>query len=300
MRRLATLSLLALAACAGYNANYKANHYAADARKLDAEGRTVEAGGYWNRAFVKAESILARSPNGRYAANANAIRGEAFAALGQCPSAVRVLPGAIETLKSQESREQATLSLGLCEIALGTPGLAITTVTPVTESKSSGRRRLARLLLGTAQRQVGDYPAALASLEGLPGVIAQAQRLYAHAGLHDSVAAHATFDSLLALRDSTLPWDSLLTVTGREDPLIASSLLDQLRGGEDSLPQSHRCARVRRRRAAGHGESCRAAAGIRGHHPAGRESGAGRPGAAGTGLPRCPGVAAGAATARRP
>lgn len=228
MRRALLLALLVVQGCASFNANYKANKYADEARRLDREGRTLEAVTYWSRASVKAESLLVHSPNGKYAPGALAIRGEAYASAGQCGQATRVLPAAIERLKSDESREQATLALGYCQLRLGSPDQASNTVRPVTESKDETRQRQAFLLLGTAERQAGRDSAALTALSGLPGTQALGQRTLAYAGLHDEAAATGAFDSLVALRDSMLPWDSLLTIMGRSDPRLASHLTTAL------------------------------------------------------------------------
>jgi tetratricopeptide (TPR) repeat protein len=228
VRRALLAALIVAQGCASYNSNYKANKYADEARRLDREGRTIEAGGYWGRAAVKAESLLVRNPNSRYAPGALAIRGEAYAALGQCGQASQALPTAIERLKNTADREQATLALAGCELRLGSPALAAITVQPVTESRDDTRRRQALLLLGTAERQRGRNAEALVALTDLQGSPALVQRTLAHAGGHDSAATTAAFDSLLALRDSTLPWDSLLTISGRADPVLASRLTSAL------------------------------------------------------------------------
>lgn len=228
MRRALLAVLMMAQGCASYNSNYKANKYADEARRLDNEGRTLEAGGYWGRAAVKAESLLVRNPNGKYAPGALAIRGEAYAALGQCGQASKVLPAAIERLKNTADREQATIALAACELALGSPALAASTVQPVTESRDDTRRKHALLLLGTAERASGRDTQALVALADLPGSPALMQRTLAYAGTHDEAAATAAFDSLVALRDSTLPWDSLLTITGRADPVLASRLTSTL------------------------------------------------------------------------
>ncbi len=228
MRRVFLVTALLVQGCASFNTNYKANQYANEARRLDREGRTLEAGGYWGRASVKADSLLAHSPDGKYAAGALAIKGEAYASVGQCGQASRVLPSAIERLKNEADREYATIALAFCELRLGSPVLAASTVLPVTESHDGGRRRQALLLLGAAERQAGRDSAALLALAGIPGSPALVLRTLAYAGVHDPVAATSAFDSLVALRDSTLPWDSLLTITGRVDPELASHLTSTL------------------------------------------------------------------------
>ena len=228
MRRGLLAAALLVQGCASFNANYKANKYADEARRLDREGRTLEAGGYWGRASVKADSLLAHNPDGKYAAGALAIKGEAYAAVGQCGQASRILPPAIEQLKSETDREEATIALASCELRLGTPDLAASTVRPVTESHDGTRRRQALLLLGMAERQAGRDSAALAALAGIRGTPALVQRTLAYASAHDGAAATSAFDSLVAMRDSTLPWDSLLTITGRTNPELASDFTSTL------------------------------------------------------------------------
>jgi hypothetical protein len=237
VRRALLAAVLLVQGCASFNANHKANKYADEARQLDREGRTLEAGGYWGRASVKAESLLVHSPNGKYAPGALAIRGEAYAAVGQCGQATRVLPGAIDRLKDQPSRERATLALASCELRLGSPDLAASTVLPVTESKDASRRRQALLLLGSADRQAGRDSSALVALAGIPGTPALVQRTLAYAGLHDEAAATSAFDSLVARRDSMLPWDSLLAISGRADPQLAFRLTTTLVDSKTLSPE---------------------------------------------------------------
>jgi hypothetical protein len=135
------LTAIVLQGCASYNANYKANKNADEARKLDREGRTVEASGFWGRASVKADSILAHHPSGKYAPGAMAIKGEAAAAVGQCGQASRLLPAAIEQLKDESDREEATMALAFCELRLGTAELA---------AIRSGRSPRAAMLVGAS------------------------------------------------------------------------------------------------------------------------------------------------------
>ena len=221
--------LLVVQGCASFNANYKANKYADEARRLDREGRTLEAGGYWGRASVKADSLLVHSPNGKYAPGALAITGEAYAVRGPVRSGEPVLPSAIERLKNEDDREQATLALASCRAPAGFTGPGANTVLPchreprwyppaagappARHRRAPGRPRLRR----------ADSPCRV-----LPGTPALVQRTLAYAGLHDAAAATSAFDSLVALRDSMLPWDSLLTITGRVDPGLASHLTSTL------------------------------------------------------------------------
>ena len=69
---------------------------------------------------------------------------------------------------------------------------------------------------------------AVVALEGMHGVPALIQRTLAYASSRQDAAALHAFDSLVALRDSTLPWDSLLVVTGRQNPLLASTFTTRL------------------------------------------------------------------------
>jgi hypothetical protein len=233
----ALLLCLLLSGCASYNAMYKANRYAGEARRLDAEGRSLEAGGYWGRASVKAESLLVHQPNGKYSANALAIRGEALAAANQCSAAARILPGAIAQLTKADEREYATLALATCQLTQGAPALAAATVEPVTESSDDTRRRQALLVLGTAERQLGNDSASIVALHRIPGTRALIQRTLAYAALPDDPAATSAFDSLVALRDSMLPWDSLLTISGRTNPLLASQLTYTLARSKTLSPE---------------------------------------------------------------
>ncbi|MBA3319568.1 MAG: hypothetical protein H0T50_15965 [Gemmatimonadales bacterium] len=54
------------------------------------------------------------------------------------------------------------------------------------------------------------------------------ERLLALAGGRQRKAALALADSLLATRDSTARWDTVVVAVGREDPLTASAMVDRL------------------------------------------------------------------------
>ena len=47
-------------ACVYYNAMWSAEHFAHQARSLEAHDRTAEASGYWSEAEVKAADLLGR------------------------------------------------------------------------------------------------------------------------------------------------------------------------------------------------------------------------------------------------
>lgn len=232
MTRRVTLLLAAagtvLAACSMHNRMFYLNQYAGEARRLEREGRRFEANDYWGRASVKAESVLVHRSQGPDAAEALAIRGEAMAALGQCTDALPALSDAMAQLRDATDLEYAALAQGRCYLQLGTPQLAAESVQPVIESRDGSRRDAARLIAGTAWRQLGQDSLALEVLAGNDSREAQLQRAIAAASLGQEQRVNLLMDSLIALRDSTMQWDSVITGVGVRNPVQASHLLDRL------------------------------------------------------------------------
>src|SRR5262249_17767656 len=91
-RGIARLGLLAaavlLGGCAYYNGMYNTSRMAKSARKAERDGRAFEAQGYWGQVVTKADSLVVRHPQSKYADQATVLRGLALARLNQCPEAV--------------------------------------------------------------------------------------------------------------------------------------------------------------------------------------------------------------------
>lgn len=234
MRPLVALAALALAGCAyyrGYNGIYAADRMADEARKATAEGRPGEATNLWSRAAVKAESLLVRQPGGKWSLDALAIRGEALAALGQCVDALPVLREAQARAGQGELAERVALALGRCEMLEGSPDAAVDALASLSGSRDEWRRTEAATLRARALLGAGRYEEALGALDEVGFPPTSFEVLAARAGLGQREALLAAADQLLALRDSTIRWDSLLAVVGQANPELGSALLDRLAAG---------------------------------------------------------------------
>lgn len=224
--------LLLLAGCgyySGYNGIYGANKFASQARESEAQGRPGEAQNLWGQAAVKAESLLARQPRGKWRNDALAIRGEALSSLGRCSEASTYLREAEENLTDHTAHEQAVLALGRCELVLGQPELAAATLEPIERSKDDYRRAEARRLRGRALVLTGDYETALADLREAGAAPTSTEVLGALAGLGRNEDVHAAIDQLIASRDSATRWDSVITAVAQRNPELGSSVLERLR-----------------------------------------------------------------------
>jgi len=78
-------------------------------------------------------------------------------------------------------------------------------------------------------RQSGRYEEALGTLKGLRDSRADSERILALAGVGRVPQALAMADSLIARRDTTRPWDTLVVIMGQQNPAAASRLVDRLR-----------------------------------------------------------------------
>jgi tetratricopeptide (TPR) repeat protein len=231
MRR-GLLAALLLAGCgyySGYNGIYHANKFAEQARESEAQGRPGEAQNLWGQAAVKAESLLARQPRGKWRNDALAIRGEALSSLGRCSEASVYLREAQEYLDDRTAREQAALALGRCELVLGQPALAAATLEPIEESGDDYRRTEARRLRGRALVLTGDYETALADLIEAGAAPTSGEVLGALAGLGRTEEVNAAIDQLIVQRDSAMRWDSVISVVADRNPAMGSEVLERLR-----------------------------------------------------------------------
>jgi predicted negative regulator of RcsB-dependent stress response len=222
MRRALPLFLLLLAGCVYYNGMYNANRFAKAAKKAEAQGRTFEAQGYWAQAEVRADSVVARHPNSTWADDAQLIRGESMVARNDCAGAIPALEVASFSRDSPEVAQQAQVLLGRCYLAAGNLDGADRAFVALMDSPDSTFRQTARLEHARILRLHGQYQPALATLEGLQGPAADAERAADYAGLGEVAQAEPLIDQALARQDLSVPWDSTIAGIGRVDPSLAS------------------------------------------------------------------------------
>jgi tetratricopeptide (TPR) repeat protein len=237
-RRVVSLVLMAalLGGCVYYNGMYNTKRLAGSARKAERDGRTFEANDLWGQVITRAESLVARHPESKYVDEALVLKGVALSRLNQCQAAVAPLSRVSLLPPDGEVVEEAALALGRCQLQLGEPGAAETMFARVLESKDPARRRDARLLRAQALRAAGRPQDAVAALDGVDDPIAGNERLLALAGARQHEAALALADSMLAARDSSVQWDTVVVAVGREDPITASRMVDRLQRRPGTLP----------------------------------------------------------------
>ena len=227
MRRVLLAAGLLLAGCA-YNGMYHARRLSGDAEKAERDGRTIDANAFWGQVSVKAETLLARHPESKYTAEAKLLLGRAHAHLNDCAAARPLLRAALPALADSALVRDARADLARCDLSLGDYAAAAAGYATLVGQGKAEQQRPMRLALARSLRLAGRSGEALAALDGLTGRDASQERLLAVAASDDVAATVALADSLIALRDSTAPWDSVLAGLGRRDPLAASQLLDRL------------------------------------------------------------------------
>jgi tetratricopeptide (TPR) repeat protein len=160
--RLAALLLpLCGAGCVYYNAMWSARRLAGEARRLEDRGRVAEAKATWLRASVKAESILVRHPQSRWADDALTLRAEALVRAGACGRARAALDAARDQVTETGLAERVALAAGECAIAASDPVTAMRVLEPVVNSSDGSRAHRARYLAGRASEQRGDLGGAV-------------------------------------------------------------------------------------------------------------------------------------------
>lgn len=222
-RRLLPLALLLfLGGCAYYNGMYNANRFAKRAKKAAAQGRTFEAQGYWAQAEVRADTVIARHPDSQWADDAQLIRGEAMVSRGDCAGAIPALEYASLSRDSPDVVEKAQVLLGRCRLQTGDLAGADQAFVALMQSADTAIRHAAQLRHAQTLTATGAHEEAIATLNGLEGVEADAVRAVAYAGTGNLEAALPFVDSAIARQDLNIPWDSTLAGIGRVDPLLAS------------------------------------------------------------------------------
>ena len=229
MRWALVLTAGLLGGCVYYNGMYNANRLANSARKAERDGRTFEATNLWGQVATKAESVVVRHPRSKYAEEASILRGLALARLGQCEQALSPLSRIAVARLSADLREDAWLATGRCHVTLRNIPAADAAFAQVLDSKNSARRREARFQRARTLRYSGRYEEAVAALRGVNEPRAARELLLSLAGAGRLPDAMALADSLVALGDTTQPWDSVVASLGQQDASSASDLVDRLR-----------------------------------------------------------------------
>ncbi|HEV7366999.1 MAG TPA: hypothetical protein VGN76_14230 [Gemmatimonadales bacterium] len=274
--RYPILLTVLLGGCVYYNGMYNADRLARSAKKAEREGRTFDATSLWGQVATKAESVIVRHPTSKYAEEASVLRGVALARMGQCDEAIGPLSRIGLTRHREDLTEEAWLAAGRCQVALGNLTAGDASFSQLIQSKDPERRREARYQHARLLRLAGRYEEALSTLEPYREPRAQTERLLSLAGAGHAPQAFALADSLMAQRDTSRRWDSVVVALGQQDPLAASTLVDRIRRLPGQTPESQahmlledglRLAPVdtaraaRRLREAGGGESSGDAAG---------------------------------------
>jgi tetratricopeptide (TPR) repeat protein len=227
--RYRILLVTLLGGCVYYNGMYNANRLARSAKKAEREGRTFEATNLWGQVATKAESVIVRHPTSKYAEEASVLRGVALARMGQCDEAMGPLSRIGLTSHRRDLTEEAWLATGRCQVTLGNLAAGDAAFGQLLQSKDPERRREAHYQHGRLLRLAGRYDEALSTLESYREPRVQTERLLSLAGAGRSPEAFALADSLMAQRDTTRRWDSVVVVLGQQDPIAASTLVDRIR-----------------------------------------------------------------------
>lgn len=228
-RRALAWSLAALlAGCAYYNGMYNANRLARAAEKAEREGRTFDAASLWGQAGVKADTVLARHGDSKWADDALLVRGKAYQRLGDCTSAVTTFRDLLARSSEAHLVEQGTFLLGKCYQSLGQVDQATTVFARLISSQDPALRSEALYQHGHSLVLGGDYQAALEELEQSRHPRASGERAAALAGLGQTDAALVIADSLIAAGDTAAPWLLMAETLGATDPATASQLVSRI------------------------------------------------------------------------
>jgi hypothetical protein len=229
VRRAWLAALPLLSGCAYYNAMWRAEQYAKEARGMEARGRAVEARIAWARATTKAESVLARHPGSRWADDALVLKGEGLARSGDCAAAEGPLEEARRTIVAPALVERASLAAAECALLAGNPFRAARLAGDVAGSRDADRRARAAYLEGRAAWARGDAALALDryARSGLAGAaLARARALLELGRVPDALDQIADVDGRAV---PAAEWTALIDAVARAaGPETASLALDRV------------------------------------------------------------------------
>ena len=157
------LGVLGAVSCGYYNGMWSADHFAAQARREEHDGRRDEARASWAAAAVKAESIVAHHPHGRWADAALVLHGEGLAKSGACDRAAAPLAQALASVKDAALRERAALAAAECSLDARNASAAEQLLRPLSASPRRAQASRAAYLAGRVAEERGDLIAAAGS-----------------------------------------------------------------------------------------------------------------------------------------
>ena len=221
--------------CAYYNAMYNARRLSDDAVEAESEGRNFDATTLWGQVTVKAETVIARHPDSKYAPEAYALMGRAHARLGNCTRARPALESALASPLDSVLALDTELRLAGCYADLGLHQDAIIRFERLIAIGDSALQRSAQAGLVRSLRIAGRADDAVRIIEAHPGLPA-ADRIAVLAAAGRGPGVLALADSLVASGDTTVPWDSVIAWLAARDRGAASSLVDRVDGIPGATP----------------------------------------------------------------
>lgn len=177
LRRLAALAaVLSLPACStinGYfNGIYNARAAARAGDRLLERGRDAEAVSSFAASAAKAETVLARYPRSRWAAEATFLAGRGAAFADQCALGIRRLQDYLATSAARGTRREiATVALARCYVRERRYGEALRLLEPLRASRDRSVARGASLWSARAAIALGRTEDALAYLGTSSGAL---------------------------------------------------------------------------------------------------------------------------------
>ena len=200
--------------CGYYNGMWRADQFASQARRQEREGRREEARASWAAAAVKAESVVAHHPNGRWAGAALVLHGEGLANSGACDRAAAPLARALASVEDAELRERAALASAECNLAARNASAAEEVLQPVRASPRRARASRAAYLSGRVAEQRGDMVGAASAYAQSSEVDAGPARARVLLAAGQSTAAMALIDTLAREHRDEAVWAPLLNAVG--------------------------------------------------------------------------------------
>ncbi|HEU4829401.1 MAG TPA: hypothetical protein VFT04_09410, partial [Gemmatimonadales bacterium] len=178
---------------------------------------------------------LARHPDSKYAPEAYALMGRAHAQLGNCTRARPALESALTAGLDSAMTIDAELWLAGCYSDLGLHQAAIGRYRRLITAGGPGHQQAARTGLVRSLRAAGRAEDAVAIIEAHPGIPA-IERLSALAAAGRGAEVLTLADSLVTARDSTVPWDSVISWLAARDRNAASALVDRADSAPGATP----------------------------------------------------------------